>query len=134
MSERTRARGPEEPGVNLYEVVLTPDEADAYFKKAQDVVGAIRKSPYGNILNRFRGRIGNDAHQRLADSIGILLPLCHQACVQRGETNLATIEAIQTTIMDTMTYVASFKGSGVKILGSDGIVPTMTSMLKGGKS
>ncbi len=132
MSER--ARGREKQGVNLYEVVLTPGEADAYFKKAQDALEVARRSPYGNVVDRLRGRLGKNAHERLADSIGVLLPLCHQQCVQNGETEVATIEGIQTMVMDTMTFIGGFRGSGVKILGPDEIVPKMTSMLKGEKS
>lgn len=122
-----------EQDIDLYEVVLSPEEADGYFRGVREALDLAKERPYSNIVGKVRGRLAQDHYTELIRSIGILFPLSRQECVLRGEASEATLENVRLINMEVMTFLASFKNTGVRIISTDKIIPTMTAMLEGKK-
>ena len=79
------------------------------------------KERYTSMIGRFRRKMAEKDKQTLADCIGVLLPLSHEASVQNQVSNAPNIE---TTLFyrigglqyQIMTYMTNFRNTGVTVL------------------
>ena len=133
MSERVQRvihNNPYQP-VDLHEVVLTPDEADAWFRGAKEDLRHAAEHPYRNVLGRIRGELSGDNIDKLTSAFGVLLPLTTQECVRQGKTYVVTQRDIGNLLMDIGSFLSRFRNTGVQMITPGQIIPTMTVMLKG---
>lgn len=107
----------QKPEVDLYEVKLSPEEADTYFRQVKSALNTAQENPYGNLVDKLRGHLSDRHFKSLVNAFGILLPLTHQEVVQQGRTGEATPEKISQLLMDVGLLLGSFKNTGVEIIG-----------------
>jgi len=100
-----------------YEISISAEQADEYYKRAQTAFKKAQEKPYRNLLDRFRNRLGSKQTEELIDSIGALLPLSCQEVVQSGVTQEATMPNIAQLMQDIMMFQSTFKNTGVTPIG-----------------
>jgi len=78
------------------------------------------KGHYAGLFSRFKRKMSEDDKKTLADCIGVLLPLSHEASIQQEVVGKepkkeALFYKLGQLEQDIMIYAARFKNTGVKV-------------------